>query len=81
MGFEATDAGPLRNARYLEPMGMLNIWFGYMAKRGMGLRRLGSVARKDRPPVHVNTDQNGLIDAMPMTELRHSLPSTEHLIH
>ena len=37
MGFEATDAGPLRNARYLEPMGMLNIWFGYMAKRGNGI--------------------------------------------
>jgi NADPH-dependent F420 reductase len=34
MGFEATDAGPLLNARYLEPMGMLNIWFGYVAKRG-----------------------------------------------
>jgi len=34
MGFEATDAGPLSNARYLEPMGMLNIWFGYVAKRG-----------------------------------------------
>ncbi|HJU04762.1 MAG TPA: NADPH-dependent F420 reductase [Nitrospiraceae bacterium] len=34
MNFEATDAGPLHNARYLEPMGMLNIWFGYMAKRG-----------------------------------------------
>jgi 8-hydroxy-5-deazaflavin:NADPH oxidoreductase len=37
MGFEATDAGPLQNARYLEPMGMLNIWFGYIAKRGTGI--------------------------------------------
>jgi len=37
MGFEATDAGPLHNARYLEPMGMLNIWFGYMAKRGTAI--------------------------------------------
>lgn len=37
MGFDAIDAGPLRNARYLEPMGMLNIWFGYMAKRGTGI--------------------------------------------
>jgi NADPH-dependent F420 reductase len=34
MGFEAIDAGPLSNARYLEPMGMLNIWLGYVAKRG-----------------------------------------------
>ncbi len=37
IGFEAIDAGPLANARYLEPMGMLNIWFGYMAKRGTGI--------------------------------------------
>lgn len=37
MGFEAVDAGPLRNARYLEPMGFLNIWFGYTAKRGTGI--------------------------------------------
>lgn len=37
MGFDAIDAGPLANARYLEPMGMLNIWFGYMAKRGTGI--------------------------------------------
>ncbi len=34
MGFDAIDAGPLSNARYLEPMGFLNIWFGYTAKRG-----------------------------------------------
>ena len=37
MGFDAIDAGPLANARYLEPMGMLNIWFGYMGKRGTGI--------------------------------------------
>jgi NADPH-dependent F420 reductase len=37
MGFDAIDAGPLSNARYLEPMGMLNIWLGYMAKRGTGI--------------------------------------------
>jgi predicted dinucleotide-binding enzyme len=37
MGFEAVDAGPLQHARYLEPMGMLNIWFGYVAKRGTGI--------------------------------------------
>jgi hypothetical protein len=34
MGFEALDAGPLSNARYLEPLGMLNIYFGYVAKLG-----------------------------------------------
>jgi predicted dinucleotide-binding enzyme len=34
MGFEAVDAGPLTNARYLEPLGMLNIYFGYAAKMG-----------------------------------------------
>ena len=37
MGFDAADSGPLANARYLEPMGMLNIWFGYMAKKGTGI--------------------------------------------
>lgn len=34
MRFEPVDAGPLRNARFLEPLGMLNIYFGYMAKMG-----------------------------------------------
>ena len=34
MGFEPLDAGPLSNARYLEPLGMLNIYFGYVAKMG-----------------------------------------------
>jgi 8-hydroxy-5-deazaflavin:NADPH oxidoreductase len=34
--FEAIDAGPLSNARYLEPMGMLNIYLGYVAGRGTG---------------------------------------------
>jgi 8-hydroxy-5-deazaflavin:NADPH oxidoreductase len=35
-GFEAVDAGPLANARYLEPLGMLNIYLGYVAGRGTG---------------------------------------------
>jgi 8-hydroxy-5-deazaflavin:NADPH oxidoreductase len=34
MGFETLDAGPLKNARYLEPLAALNIYFGYGA--GMG---------------------------------------------
>ena len=34
MGFETLDAGPLKNARYLEPVAALNIYFGYGA--GMG---------------------------------------------
>jgi predicted dinucleotide-binding enzyme len=34
VGFEPIDAGPLSNARYLEPLGMLNIYFGYVAKMG-----------------------------------------------
>ncbi len=53
MGFDAIDAGPLHNARYLEPMGFLNIWFGYMAKRGTGIslnlvRRSEASARKSK---------------------------------
>jgi predicted dinucleotide-binding enzyme len=34
MEFEPLDAGPLSNARYLEPLGMLNIYLGYSAKLG-----------------------------------------------
>ena len=52
MGFDAIDAGPLANARYLEPMGMLNIWFGYMAKQGTGIAlslvRRGRTAEKKK---------------------------------
>jgi hypothetical protein len=36
-GFEAVDAGPLANARYLEPLGMLTIYLGYVAGRGTGV--------------------------------------------
>jgi hypothetical protein len=36
-GFEAVDAGPLANARLLEPCGMLNIYFGYAAGRETGI--------------------------------------------
>ena len=34
IGFEAIDAGALKNARLLEPLGMLNIFLGYQAKMG-----------------------------------------------
>jgi 8-hydroxy-5-deazaflavin:NADPH oxidoreductase len=34
-GFEAVDAGRIRNARFLEPLGYLNIQFGYMLGRGL----------------------------------------------
>lgn len=37
IGFQAVDAGPLRNARYLEPLAGLNIYFGYGAGRGTGI--------------------------------------------
>ena len=37
MGFEAIDAGPLRNARYLEPLAELNIQLGYGLGRGTGI--------------------------------------------
>lgn len=36
MGFATLDAGGLRNARYLEPLGGLNVYLGYGA--GMGTR-------------------------------------------
>jgi predicted dinucleotide-binding enzyme len=37
MGFSAVDAGGLKNARYLEPLGGLNIYFGYGAGRGTSI--------------------------------------------
>lgn len=40
IGFDAVDAGPLQNARYLEPLGYLNIQLGYVVGLGdkIGLR-------------------------------------------
>lgn len=37
IGFKAIDAGALKNARYLEPLGGLNIYFGYGAGHGTGI--------------------------------------------
>jgi len=37
MGFAVVDAGPLKNARYLEPLAGLNIYFGYGAGQGTGI--------------------------------------------
>jgi 8-hydroxy-5-deazaflavin:NADPH oxidoreductase len=36
-GFQAVDAGLLKNARYLEPLAGLNIYFGYGAGRGTSI--------------------------------------------
>lgn len=40
IGFESVDAGPLKAARYLEPLGVLNISLGYGLKMGtdIGIR-------------------------------------------
>ena len=46
IGFEAVDGGPLANARYLEPLGMLNIWFGYVGGRARTSRRGGTPQRR-----------------------------------
>jgi len=37
MGFETVDAGGLKNARYLEPLAGLNIYFGYGAGLGTNI--------------------------------------------
>jgi len=37
IAFEPMDAGPLVNARYLEPLGMLTIYFGYGGGLGRGV--------------------------------------------
>lgn len=34
IGLDGVDAGPLKNARYLEPLGFMNITFGYILGRG-----------------------------------------------
>lgn len=34
IGFDAVDAGPLKNARFLEPLALLNIQLGYALKMG-----------------------------------------------
>lgn len=34
IGFDAVDAGPLKNARLIEPLGYLNIQLGYVNKMG-----------------------------------------------
>jgi predicted dinucleotide-binding enzyme len=42
LGFEPVDAGPLKNARLLEPLGYFNIQLGYVLKMGtqIGLKLL-----------------------------------------
>jgi predicted dinucleotide-binding enzyme len=37
IGFDSVDAGPLKSARYLEPLGMLNITLGYGLKMGTNI--------------------------------------------
>jgi len=37
IGLEARDAGPLSNARYLEPLGYMNIQFGYILGQGTSI--------------------------------------------
>lgn len=39
-GFDARDAGGLGNARYLEPLGFMNISFGYMLGQGTSIAPL-----------------------------------------
>lgn len=51
IGFDCVDAGPLRSARYLEPLGMLNIMLGYGLKMGTDIgfaliRKQEAAARK-----------------------------------
>ncbi|WGG50312.1 NADPH-dependent F420 reductase [Rugamonas sp. DEMB1] len=37
LGFDTVDAGGLKNARYLEPLGGLNVYFGYGAGHGTAI--------------------------------------------
>jgi predicted dinucleotide-binding enzyme len=59
MGFEPVDAGRLSNARYLEPVGMLNIYLGYMAKMGTDIapavRKVSQQDQSAREPARATT--------------------------
>ncbi len=55
MGFEPLDVGPLSNARYLEPVGMLNIYLGYVAKMGTDIAP--AVRKVSQPPAESQADQ------------------------
>ncbi len=51
IGFDCIDAGPLRSARYLEPLGVLNITLGYGLKMGTDIgfalvKKPGAAARQ-----------------------------------
>lgn len=37
IGFEPVDAGPLKTARYLEPMGVLSVYLAFTQKMGVGI--------------------------------------------
>lgn len=71
IGFEPVDAGPLSNARYLEPLGMLNIYLGYVAKLGTDIapavRKLSEAERERvaREPSRVQPDASGQSEARP----------------
>src|SRR3712207_34026 len=55
MGFEPVDAGPLGNARLLEPVGMLNIYLGYGA--GLGTDIAPAYRKVAQPEVAARADQ------------------------
>ena len=42
MGFKAVDAGGLRNSRFLEPLGEMNILFGFFLGKGTGIAPMWS---------------------------------------
>lgn len=56
MEFDPVDAGPLRNARLLEPLGMLNIYFGY--KGGMGTSIAPAVRSVSEPSLEGRADES-----------------------
>ena len=45
IGLVALDAGPLKNARYLEPIGFMNIQFGYVLGQGVEIAPFWLVAQ------------------------------------
>ncbi|MDQ1410553.1 MAG: 8-hydroxy-5-deazaflavin:NADPH oxidoreductase, partial [Acidobacteriaceae bacterium] len=47
LGFDAVDAGPLQNARYLEPLSLLNIHLGRVS--GFGTHIGFALLRDGRP--------------------------------
>jgi uncharacterized membrane protein YphA (DoxX/SURF4 family) len=66
IGFQPVDAGPLKNARYLEPLAGLNIYSATARGRARTSPRPGSIAADCLPPLHSSkeTTMNSILSLL-----------------